>query len=238
MSDTNHEEANSQACCGGRSKRRVNILGRSVPFWLVCVVVELATLGAGAGIYFGFVYVPAPKNWGEVVPGKMYRSGLMDPRIVKGVLAENKIRVIVTMCSRETDDPEQMSQEAAARELGIEIKRFPMKGDGTTLDGTMNLHVEAIPVICKALSQGKVVLVQCAAGANRTGTMVAAYQLLVERKTPREVYQEMRRHKFEPVKNRVMLDFLNRNMKDCAEKLVKKGVIPSVPADLTIPDAD
>ena len=175
-----------------------------------------------------------PKNWGVVEPGFIYRSGLMEPGQVKRALQKNNIRVIVSLCGRDASK-EQVAQEIAARELGVEILWLPMKGDGTTADGTMDLHVAAVAAICKARREGKPVLIQCGAGANRTGGVVAAYQLLVQRKNPQEVLAEMREHRFDPHDNAVMLEFLNRNMRAAAQKLVEMGVIKDVPAVTAIP---
>jgi hypothetical protein len=202
-------------------------------FRILMAVGLFAVAGIGAVVFF--IWYTTPKNWGVVEPGRIYRSGLIRPGLVKQTLAENRIRVIVSLCSRNPEDPRDDAMEAAAKELGIEVLRFPMKGDGTAADGTMDLHVAAIEAICKARQAEKPVLIQCAAGAQRTGGVVATYQLLVERKTLQEVYAEMLQHNVDTRPDHPLLPFLNRNMKDAAEKLVAKGVIPSVPPDLTLP---
>ncbi|MCY2928631.1 MAG: hypothetical protein NTV86_03895 [Planctomycetota bacterium] len=193
-------------------------------------ILALAALATGAWAY---LYLPG-KNWGVVEPGRIYRSGLMQPWQVKRVLKDNNIRVIITMNGRDIEDPKQRAQEEAAAELGIEILRFPMGGDGREADGTMALHAKAVAAICKARQEGKPVLVQCAAGANRAGGVVATYELLVQRRDPSDVLAEMRKHKYSPERNPKLLEYLNHNMKEAAPELVAIGVIKEVPPVTTI----
>jgi predicted protein tyrosine phosphatase len=194
---------------------------------LVCTGI-LALSAAAAGVC-AYQYWPA-KNWGVVELGRIYRSGLMRTWQVKRVLKKYNIRVIVTMNATDAKDPKQRAQEEAAAELGIEILRFPMRGDGTESDGTMTRHVKAIAAICKARQEGKPVLIQCGAGAYRTAGVAATYELLVERRDPADVLAEMCKHKYRPQRNPRLLEYLNRNMKDAARELVAMGVIKEVPS--------
>jgi hypothetical protein len=193
----------------------------------------LSALLAAAGGTCAYLFMPA-KNWGVVEPGRIYRSGLMPAWQVKRVLKENRIRVIVSLNGRIIEDPLQRAQEEAAAELGIEILRFQMPGDGREADGTMTRHAKAVAAICKARQEGKPVLVQCSAGANRTGGVVATYELLVQRRAPAEVLADMLKHEYSPEENPQLLEYLNRNMKDAARELVAMGVIKEVPPVTTI----
>ncbi|MCY2925784.1 MAG: hypothetical protein NT031_10150, partial [Planctomycetota bacterium] len=135
---------------------------------------------------------------------------------------------------RDAKDPKDRAQERAAAELGIEVLRFPMGGNGLEADGTMTRHVQAVAAICQARQEGKRVLIQCAAGANRTGGVVATYELLVERLAPRAVLAHMRKFRYSSRANPTLLAYLNRNMPEAAQELVDLGVIEDVPASLTI----
>jgi hypothetical protein len=199
----------------------------------LCIVAALAVVVClgGLGYYF---FLKGPKNWGVVEQGAIYRSGMMKPWKVRGVLADHQIKVVVSMCSREPDNPKDNALEDAASELGVEIKRFPMGGNGLPPESSPNLHVEAVKAICDARAAGKPVLVQCAAGAQRTGGVVAAYQLLVRGKSPDEVFAQMRRHRHDPDDNPELVPFLNEHMPEWAAQLVELGVIDTVPEKITI----
>lgn len=213
--------------------KKVRIGSKNLPAWLVLLAGLITAMGLGTLGYILWHW--GPHNWGVVEPGRIYRSGLLRPGHVKQVLADNHIGVVISLCPRNPKDARDVALEKAVEELGLEIQRFPMHGNGTPNDGTINWHVAAVAAIVKARKEGKPVLVQCAAGAQRTGGVVATYQLLVERKSPQEVYAEMCRHKFNAARNPKLLEFLNRHMKDIAEKLVSLGVIEDVPAVATIP---
>jgi Dual specificity phosphatase, catalytic domain len=197
------------------------------------VLVVAGILALLSGVASAMWNWPA-KNWGVVEPGGIYRSGLMQTWQVKRVLQEYGIGVIVAMNGKDVNDPKDRAEEEAAAELGIEILRFPMGGDGLEADRTMARHVQAVAAICKARQEGKRVLVQCSAGANRTGGVVATYELLVKRLSPWAVLTHMRRYKYSLRANPTLLAYLNRNMPDAARSLVSLGVIKDVPPSLTI----
>lgn len=197
------------------------------------VLVSACVLALLAGVASAMWYWPA-KNWGVVESGAIYRSGLMQPWQARRVLQENGIGVIVTMNAEDASDPKAVAEKNAAAQLGIPILRFPMGGDGMEADGGITRHVQAVAAICRARQEGKRVLVQCSAGANRTGGVVAMYELLVERLAPRTVLGHMRKYKYSVRENPGLLACLNRNMPLAAQELVDLGVIKEIPPALTI----
>lgn len=206
----------------GSARRR-----RAVAVSLIVVV-----LGGGAWLWYGadVRYWFYPKNFGVIEEGRVYRSGLINCRLQRDTLQRHGIRVIVTMLADKPSDPDQAAEQEAARELGIEIRRFPMKGDGYNRDGDVVApYVGAVAAICQARREGKPVLVHCSAGASRAGGVTATFRLLVQRKSPRDAHEEMLRYGYSPSRNPGLIRFLNRNMPEIARRLVERGAIESAP---------
>lgn len=173
----------------------------------------------------------ATKHWGVVEPGLIYRSGRLPLDRAQATLANHHIRVLIDLTENKSDNRFQLKERAAAAALGIEYHNFPLIGDGT---GDIYNYANAIAVMHQARREGKPVLVHCAAGAQRTGGVVAAYRVLVERKSPEEARAELQRYGWKPGKDQVLLDYLNRNMAKLAELLLARQVINAIPSPLPV----
>jgi protein tyrosine/serine phosphatase len=173
----------------------------------------------------------ATKRWGVVEQGLIYRSGRLPLDRAQATLANHQIRVLIDLTEPNPSNRFQPKERAAAVALGIEYHNFPLSGDGT---GDIRSYAQAIAVMHQARREGKPVLVHCAAGAQRTGGVVAAYRILVERKSPDEARAELKRYGWKPGKNQVLLDYLNRNMAKLAELLLALQVIDTIPNPLPV----
>ncbi len=169
-----------------------------------------------------------PKRFGVVKEGRIYRSGQLSASLVKRTLVKYQIGVIVSL-SGDSDDVDKNAERQAAAELGIERLVFPLGGKGT---GDINNYAKAIAAICEAQEKGKPVLVHCAAGAQRTGGVIATYRLLVEKKDASFVLAEMKRYGWDPRRNELLLPYINSNMAQLAELLCEMGVIEEAPVRL------
>lgn len=170
-----------------------------------------------------------PKNFGVVEEGSIYRSGQLSAALVKRVLAERNIRVIVNLTSENLNDVDQLVEKYAAAELGIEQIRLPLRGDGT---GDVNNYARAIAAIVDARKKNLPVLVHCAAGAQRTGSVIAAYRLLVQKKDPNFVEDELEHYGCAIDDKPDPFTYLNSNMAGLAMRLKKSGVIDEIPSPL------
>ncbi len=170
-----------------------------------------------------------PKRWGIVEEGVICRSGQLSASLVKRVLKAHGIEVIVDLTGPVPGDRDQEAERRAAEELGIEVKRFPLSGDGT---GDITRYAGAVEAVVEAKRQGKPVLVHCAAGAQRTGGTIAFYRLLVEGRSPSFVVKEMARYDWDPKSDTILLDYVNEHIGELAAMLKDRGVIEEIPDPL------
>jgi protein tyrosine phosphatase (PTP) superfamily phosphohydrolase (DUF442 family) len=171
-----------------------------------------------------------PKRFGEVVPGLVYRSGQISPRIVEKTLAERGIKTLINLqVDNRSSDPVQAVEAEAAQRLGIDCYRFPLSGDGT---GEIKNYAGALAALVASERAGKPVLIHCAAGTQRAGVAVAFYRVLVQKRATTEAYAEMLRYGINPRKDMPALNYLNDHMADLSQMLVERGVISAVPDPL------
>ena len=199
---------------------------------IICMLAALVVIaGALAGWDLVLKDRLATKRWGVVEQGLIYRSGRLPLDRARSALAGHQISVLIDLTANDTGNRFQSNERAAAADLGIEYHNFPLYGDGT---GDIKSYARAIAVIHQARCEGKPVLVHCAAGAQRTGGVVAAYRVLVERKAPAEARAELQRYGWKPGKDQVLLNYLNRNMAELAGLLQAWRVIETVPDPLPV----
>jgi protein tyrosine/serine phosphatase len=172
-----------------------------------------------------------PKRFGVVEQGVIYRSGRMSSVLVKRILEEHTIKVIVTLEGLKDADRDQQAEIAASEELGIEIVRFPLGGNGT---GKVENYIQAIATIHKAKSENKPVLIHCAVGTQRTGGVLASYHLLFDNWTPEQIYQEMTAYDFKHKKNEDLIPYLNKNIKEIATTLKENGILEEIPDPMPV----
>jgi protein tyrosine/serine phosphatase len=170
-----------------------------------------------------------PKNFGVVEQGSIYRSGQLSAALVKRVLAERNIRVVVNLTGESFNDVDQLAEKYAVAELGIKQIRLPLRGNGT---GDINNYARAIAAIVDARKKNLPVLVHCGAGAQRAGGVIAAYRLLVQKKDPNFVKDELEHYGCAIDDKPELFTYLNSNMSELALRLKKSGVIDEIPSPL------
>jgi len=188
----------------------------------------------GSGIWFWKEVLEdrlIPKRWGVVEEGKIYRSGQLSAALVKKTLTKHNIAVIVNLTVEGSGDKDQEAEKQAADELGIEVFRFPLKGNGT---GDIKRYAGAIATIVDARKNRKPVLVHCAAGTQRTGGVIACYRMLVEKRSPSFAYAELLRYNWHDEPDQVLLTYINTNMSELARLLVGMDVIDQIPDTLPV----
>ncbi len=181
------------------------------------------------GTWRHFRYELIAKNFAVVEPNFLYRSGQLSARLVQRTLQKNDIQLVVALLDYDKRKAEHRAQRQAVAALGIEQINLHLRGNGT---GDIRHYAEAIAAIARAKREQKHVLVHCAAGARRTGGVIATYLALVENMPSETAYRELDRYGGHSVAESALLPYLNANMETLAQLLVEKGVIPRVPDPL------
>lgn len=161
----------------------------SVSSLSLLLLVGLAVLG-GCFFYPNWSFL---HNFGEVVPGELYRSGQPNARALEKVVKEYKIKTIICLRGKE-----KRSVKEKARELGLNLVGVQMHADRPP-------GLERLAFLLKIISgqpfnrkdsgwliedwlgpEQKQVqlpgpyLVHCQMGADRTGYLIAVYRICFE----------------------------------------------------------
>lgn len=196
------------------------------------LVVGLLTVAVAVAVWENLLkYRVTAKQWGVVTEGKIFRSGQISKWMIEKTLKKHGIQVIVDLTGLDPHDEGQQAEITAAKRFGIQLHRFPLRGDGT---GDIHNYAKAIEVLVASERQHKPVLVHCAAGAQRTGGVVAAYRVLVLGQSPHDAYAELSRYGWKAHKDQILLEYLNGHMRELAELLVARKIIASVPDPLPV----
>ncbi|MDB5386896.1 MAG: tyrosine phosphatase [Planctomycetaceae bacterium] len=172
-----------------------------------------------------------PKKWGVVVPGLAYRSGQISRYLVKQTLQNHQIQHIICMTSPDAEDGDQQEELRASKDVSADFVYLPLNGRGV---GKVEHFTQAVTLLAKNIQLREPVLVHCHAGAQRTGGVVAAYRLLIEKRTPEVVVEELEAYGWNRRRDQILLDFINQNLKKAAEELVAAGCLERVPDELPV----
>ncbi|HEX6987028.1 MAG TPA: dual specificity protein phosphatase family protein [Planctomycetaceae bacterium] len=190
-----------------------------------------AAVGLGIAVWETVEYRFVPKRFGVVVPGEVYRSGQISKWQFVPTVEEHGIDVVIDLNGVDPADEHQAAEVAAAKRLGLEHYRFKLHGNGT---GRVDTYVDAIAKLAECHRDGKTVLVHCSAGTQRTGSVVAAYRVLVLGQSPRDAYAELSRYGWDADSDQILLTYLNTNLPRVAEELARRGLIDHVPDPLPV----
>jgi protein tyrosine/serine phosphatase len=192
----------------------------------------LVAIAMAVGVWDQFIkYRFVAKRFGTVVPGRIYRSGQISKWMIGPTIEDHGIEVIVDLTSLDPRDEHQQVELETAERMGVEHRRLVMSGDGI---GATEDYATAVEILHDCAQDGRPVLVHCAAGAQRTGGVVASYRLLVEGKSPAEAMAEMQSYGWRGDTDAKLLAFLDGQMQELAELLVERGVIDKVPDPLPL----
>ena len=170
------------------------------------------------------------KKFSPVIPGKLYRSGQISRYQVLRTLRRYRIGTVVDLTENtQSPDSHQRAERDAIQRLGIDGHRFAMHGDGT---GDLDAVAGAVSAIHNAMISGTPVLVHCAAGVQRTGHVLAAYLLLVEKVDGDVVFNYLERFGWQPGDGMGWPNQLNRRMGALADRLVERGILDDRPPQL------
>jgi protein tyrosine/serine phosphatase len=186
---------------------------------------------AGIATWDAVKYRFIPKRFGVVVPGEIYRSGQISQYQFTPTIRTHGIDVVIDLNGVDPTDVDQAAEIAAYDALGIENHRFKLEGNGT---GVVENYVNAIAMLAECHRAGKSVLVHCHAGTQRTGSVVAAYRVLVLGESPQAAFSELAQYGWDADSDQVLLLYLNGHMRHVAEELAARGVIGRVPDPIPV----
>ena len=172
-----------------------------------------------------------PKRWGVVEEGAIFRSGRLPPSLLKKMLCRHNIICIVDLTFPDHAVAAQQAEKKIAGELGIQYFNYPLYGSGI---GDVWNYAHALAVMANAKKENQPVLVHCAAGTQRTGGVVAAYRVLLEKSPPVVAYAELIQYGWNPNENQILLEFLNSRMAELAARLLEMQLIDSIPNPLPV----
>lgn len=166
----------------------------------------LLVVGLSAWFFDAFVkYQVAPKNFGAVVEGRIYRSGELVPGTTREVVESHGIRTIVDLGAHEPGTTEEQVAQRTAEALHADRVVFDLEGDAT---GDPNAYLQTLRIMTDRDRQP--VLVHCAAGSERTGAAVALYRYVIEGKSLDDAYEETKDHRHRTSKNPRLREVLDR----------------------------
>ena len=187
----------------------------------------LAAVGVWDAVKYDFI----AKRFGVVEAGGLFRSGQISAAMFVPTIRENEIDTVLCLTGADETAPGHTEEVAAVEAMDdVKFERFPLRGDGT---GDFEVYFNALASLVSARRADRKVLVHCAAGAQRTGSLVAAYRLLVLRDDPADVYAELSRYGWQP-EDAAMLDYLNQHLPECARRLYERGLISEIPDPMPV----
>jgi tyrosine-protein phosphatase SIW14 len=137
------------------------------------------------------------RNFREVVPGVLYRSGQLSPYGLKKINHEYGIKTII--CLRDDDkfnDKQERWEENFANNEYIVFVRLPplpwWAPEGKEPPAMTNVR-EFLKVIKDPVKYPRPILLHCFAGEHRTGVYVAIYRMEVDHWTREQAVEELQR---------------------------------------------
>jgi lipid-A-disaccharide synthase-like uncharacterized protein len=171
------------------------------------------------------------RNFGVVEPGKIYRAGRQTPETMRKIHDRYNIRTIVDLgvAARGSERDEQA--DALANELGIDRHRMDnLLGDAT---GNPNEYVAALRMMND--DSNYPMLIQCGAGAQRTGLAVILYRHLFEGVPLKEAHIESFKFGHDP-DEWIMLSYLAEHYAEIKTALDTNTWIPGYPIPIDSTD--
>ncbi len=158
-----------------------------------------------------------PKNFGVVEAGHVYRSARLTPGTLEQVARRHGIRTVIDFGAYDgkPETAKRIHEMDAA--LGLTRYVLPMKGDGT---GDPNNYVEALRIISDESTHP--VLVQCSAGAQRTGVCITLYRNILKGEALVDAYADSFEYGHEPEDNSMFPIYLGK-WRDEIEHSVRTG---------------
>jgi len=211
---------NSPAAVAASTHKR-----KAVVKWIIfaVVVIDVATLAFFARNIKDRFFAP---KFRVIIAGRMYASGQINRHLLPDILARYHINQIVSVVGNDPADPDSVAEMELARQLHIERSAYQLCGDGT---GDIHNYALALADMARGQQAGKVALVHCVSGEQRSNAATFFYRVLIEHRTPRDAMDEIVRNGIRPDSNNKLIPYLRDNLPELARQLAAMGVIERVP---------
>ena len=166
----------------------------------------------------------APKRFGVVVDGELYRSGRLTPAATRLVVETHNINTIIDFGGFDKDPVAGERAQRTADALGVQRHVLPLEGDAT---GDPNRYLDALRILRDP--ESGTVLMHCAAGSERTGCAVALYRIIEDGWSVEQAIEEARRFDHHPTKNPKLGGMIER-WRAPIERALNKGGEIDVPS--------
>ena len=124
-----------------------------------------------------------PFHFATVERGVLYRSGLLEPPVLKRTLARYGIRTVVTLKpDLDPNDPWHELEEQACEEAGARLVDLPLVQEAPPTTAQINEWLDLLRE-----PDNHAILVHCHRGAIRTAMMVAIYEIAIRGRSNEDV---------------------------------------------------
>ncbi|MBY0588353.1 dual specificity protein phosphatase family protein [bacterium] len=144
-----------------------------MPTWLGRLLDGLAVIIVAIAVGWGGILFHKHQTWkqfAEVVPGRVYRSGLLRSEQLARAIDRYHLRTVICLSADEAP-----REAAICAERGIRFLSFEMHSSGF---GKPEDFKDVVRILADSESQP--VLVHCRAGVARTGASIALYRMSVD----------------------------------------------------------
>lgn len=120
------------------------------------------------------------RHWAVHEPGRLYRSGWMEPQAVREAVEAHKIRTVVNLCgSGEMPAGWRDGEREAATAAGAQVLELLMPFTDDARDPRLARHFEVL-----SDPENYPILVHCQHGVERTAMFLAIYDVVQNGKSP------------------------------------------------------
>jgi protein tyrosine/serine phosphatase len=166
-----------------------------------------------------------PRNFGVVVPERIWRAGRLTPRTLRLLRDRHGIITVIDLGAYWPRSRDEARIQRAAADLGLTRHSIRgLRGDGT---GNPNAYVHALQAMTH--TDAGPLLVMCAAGADRTGACVAFYRVVVQGWTLDAALAESARHDHDADRNPAMHTYVREHLESIREAVRRGHAIPGHP---------
>lgn len=165
-----------------------------------------------------------PKNFGVVIPGKIYRSGELPPAALARVIRAHDIKTVIDFGAWEPGSAEERLSIRTMESLGVRRHLYWLEGDGS---GDTTRYLEALRLMRDPSTHP--ILLHCGAGSERTGCVVILYRHYFQGIDVDRAIEEARTFGHKPARNtnfRKLVEYILEPVKHAYDNDLPRVTLP------------